>query len=282
MADFYEVLILWHGTLLVPIGYALGMPSADNENWSALRGLLREVSWEGKTVRRYRLGGRGLENVLTAEVLQALDFLPRASFLGAVIANAHGAERARETLRNEIEEAKIALLPGPKFLARREQGREELVVQPDAVLTSRTCYALVEAKRIRRSSFQPEQLAREYLLTMREAKKNGDHTPLMLLVLGKNPPVSIEGSGLVAPEVSIRQHLPAVRERSAPDPLTLDELVARVPEVVSWVTWAEVNAAIRAGTAIFEGKDSVAACVQRLADAAMRAIEWHGPPSEAL
>ncbi|HEV8555564.1 MAG TPA: hypothetical protein VGR06_04100 [Actinophytocola sp.] len=54
--------------------------------------LLEELSWEGPRVRQYRFGGRGLENVLTAEVLTALDFLPRRGFLGAVLAAAHGAD----------------------------------------------------------------------------------------------------------------------------------------------------------------------------------------------
>src|SRR5947209_4581372 len=147
------------------------MASSDNENWSALRGLLREISWEGKTVKRYRLGGQGLENVLTAEALQALDFLPRTAFLGKVVTAAHGADRARKRLADEIESSKMDLLPGPHFLSRAESGRKELVVQPDAVITSRRCYVLVEAKRIRASSFQREQLAREYALLRRKAKE---------------------------------------------------------------------------------------------------------------
>ena len=47
--------------------------------------LLTEISWEGKKVRQYREGGQGFENVLTAEVLQALNFLPRKAFMGCVL-----------------------------------------------------------------------------------------------------------------------------------------------------------------------------------------------------
>ena len=54
---------------------------------SAIDRLLDELSWEGNA-RKYRGGGRGLENVLTAEVFQALDFLPRDAFLGAVLRGA--------------------------------------------------------------------------------------------------------------------------------------------------------------------------------------------------
>ena len=49
--------------------------------------LLEEISWEGNA-RRYRRGGQGRENVLTAEVFQILDFLPRDRFLGEVIRSA--------------------------------------------------------------------------------------------------------------------------------------------------------------------------------------------------
>ena len=39
--------------------------------------LLSVISWEGSSVRMYRRGGRGLENVLTLDVMGALDTLPR-------------------------------------------------------------------------------------------------------------------------------------------------------------------------------------------------------------
>ena len=149
-------------------------------------------------------------------------------------------------------------------------------MQPDAVITTPHCYALVEAKRIRTSSFQPEQLAREYLLTMREAEKADADAPLLLLILGKEPPVHVQGSGRLAPEDSIRQHLASVRERSEPDDSKLDALVERIPEVVAWVTWSEVKLAVERATAAFSGTDSVSACVRRLASAVTQAIDWHG------
>ncbi|MBE9020222.1 hypothetical protein IQ272_29640 [Chroococcidiopsidales cyanobacterium LEGE 13417] len=46
-----------------------------DKNSSVLGRLLEELSWVGSTIGSYRTGGRGLENVLTAEVFQALDFL---------------------------------------------------------------------------------------------------------------------------------------------------------------------------------------------------------------
>lgn len=45
--------------------------------------------------------------MLTAEVLTALDFLPRRGFLGAVLVAAHGADTAPAALITEIEQADI-------------------------------------------------------------------------------------------------------------------------------------------------------------------------------
>jgi hypothetical protein len=83
----------------------VSMPDAVNA--SVIGRLLEEISWEGSAVSGYRSGGRGRENVLTAEVLQALDYLPRAQFLGSVVAAAHGADNARARLIEEIEDMGI-------------------------------------------------------------------------------------------------------------------------------------------------------------------------------
>ncbi|MEV6413229.1 hypothetical protein [Kribbella sp. NPDC051718] len=80
-------------------------------NTSMLGRLLEEISWEGRLVRGYRNGGRGRENVLTAEVLGPLSYLPRSTFLAAVFRAAHGADETRELIAREAEEARITLLP---------------------------------------------------------------------------------------------------------------------------------------------------------------------------
>jgi hypothetical protein len=59
-------------------------------NASVIGRLLEEISWEGRRVRNYRSGGRGMENVLTAEVMLGLYYLPRRPFLGEVIRSARG------------------------------------------------------------------------------------------------------------------------------------------------------------------------------------------------
>jgi hypothetical protein len=157
--------------------------------------------YEGKpssSIRAYRDGGRGFENVLTAEVLTALDFLPREAFLRAVVRAAHGADAARMMFLAEVEQAEVILLPeemklrpsGPTYQA-------QLVVQPDDIMMSTGCYVLPEAKRIRRSSFQAEQIAREYVALMAAAEGK---SPLLSLILGSPPPVTVKGHGRLSVE----------------------------------------------------------------------------------
>ena len=149
---------------------------SDPANMSALGRLLEEISWEGARVRGYRQGGRGLENVLTTEVFMLLDFLPRDRFFAPIIRAASGAEATLDRIASEADSANIQLLPGDVTLMPAG-----INVQPDATITTTTCSVLVEAKRIKASAFQPEQLAREYLALLQEVTKR---TPLLLLVLG--------------------------------------------------------------------------------------------------
>ncbi|WP_142057805.1 hypothetical protein [Pseudarthrobacter sp. B4EP4b] len=135
------------------------MNTASSASSSIVGKLLEEISWE--KARDYRTGGQGRENVLTAEVLVGLDFLPRTYFLAAVIRAAHGADDARARLAAEAEQLQMNFLPGD-FSFGSGAGRAALVVQPDAIFETPSTYTLVEAKRIKYGSFQPEQLAREY------------------------------------------------------------------------------------------------------------------------
>jgi hypothetical protein len=98
-------------------------------NTSIIGRLLEEISWEGKrVVHLYRGGGRGKENVLTAEVMISLDFLPRTHFLAEVLRAAHGAENALEGVAAQIEDCELSVLP-PQ-LTLKPAGT---VVQPDAL-----------------------------------------------------------------------------------------------------------------------------------------------------
>lgn len=144
---------------------------------SVLGRLLQELSWVGAQIRDFHDGGLGFENVLTAEALTALDFLPRTDFLGAVLEAAHGAAAARTKAVAEIEQAEVTLFPEQLVLRPNAPTNQKLVVQPDGSVISTGSYVMIEAKRIRASTFQPEQLAREYVALMREAQ---GRTPLLV------------------------------------------------------------------------------------------------------
>lgn len=250
------------------------MDPTTEDNESVLGQLLKELSWEGRSVRKYRHGGLGAENVLTAEVLMGLDFLPRQAFLGAVVAGAHGSEAARRALREEIEEAVITFLPPEIVLNPRGPSRgEQLIVQPDGVIISPSCSVLVEAKRIRRSSFQPEQLAREYVALTRDA---GSRIPLLLLLLGAQPPVSIAGAGRMEIEEVIALHLPSVYERTADHPWSRATLLDRLPTAYAWITWQELGGIVtNQANRARPDNASVAATIDRLAASITRSIWRH-------
>lgn len=234
---------------------------------STLNRLLMELSWAGPGIRAYRDGGSGFENVLTAEVLTALDFLPRTEFLGAVLRAAQGADGARKNLIDEVEQLNVIVLPDELSLSG------SVGVQPDACLTSPGCYVLIEAKRIRRSSFQPEQLAREFVAVVQEAR---GRSPLLLLLLGEVPPVPVDRHGRLEIEQAIALHLDAVLDRVGASDLDRDALLERVPDTCAWITWHELAKTVADSEATFSSDNrSVAGTVKRLADSVAHAIERH-------
>lgn len=232
--------------------------------------LLEEVSWERAT--SYREGGRGRENVLSAEVMMALDFLPRTHFLGALMSAAEGAEEARTTLISEIEQAELSFLPGDLSLTPNVPGKALIAVQPDALITTDKAFVLVEAKRVRTSSFQPEQLAREYVATM---ANTGVRTPLIFL-LGVKPPVTVKGRGKLSLELAIAPALESILSRINNQQFELEELIRGIPEVFCWISWPEVSELVRAQAESFAATDpSTNASVQRLAASVNSSIAWH-------
>jgi hypothetical protein len=241
---------------------------------SVIGRLLAELSWAGASIRGYRRGGLGYENVLTAEVLGALDFLPRARFLGAVVSQAHGAADARHHFVSEAEHAEIVLLP--EEIKLRPGGRtyqDQLVVQPDGLMVTPGCHVLIEAKRIRTSSFQPEQLAREYLaLTSASQQK----TPLLLLLLGTPPPLTVKGAGKLSIEAAVGNHLASVVARSEHLDVDCSALLQRLPASVAWITWTEIQRIVAAAAEDYEDADpSVLGCIHRLAASVVDSIARH-------
>ncbi|MFD2078116.1 hypothetical protein SAMN05421678_108297 [Actinopolymorpha cephalotaxi] len=243
-------------------------------NRSVLGRLLEELSWAGASIRAYRDGGRGYENVLTAEALAGLDFLPRQAFLGAVVSAGHGADRARMKFVGEVEEAVVTLLPDEfKLRPAAPTYQTQMVVQPDGIMVSPNCFVLIEAKRIRTSSFQPEQLAREYVTAVREA---GDRTPLLLLILGSAPPVTVRGHGRMGIEEAVALHLESVVDRMDGSDLDPAMLVDQISDVFAWTTWHDVGRVVADQERRFAADDpSVVASVRRLAASVTQAIERH-------
>lgn len=237
---------------------------------SMIARLLEEISWEKAT--KYRRGGRGMENVLTAEVLIALDLLPRSHFLAAVINSCSGADDTRARLIEQAELAEMSLLSGDMSVNPLGEAATKFIVQPDALIVSPSVFAFVEAKRIKTSAFQPEQLAREYVAVM---SNGGERTPLLFL-LGAEPPLSVKGLGKMPLHDAIHLHLPAVLERAGDIGLGEDELMARVDDVVCWISWQKVASSIEAQLASFScGDSSTDASVQRMGKQLMSAITWH-------
>jgi hypothetical protein len=227
---------------------------------SAIRHLLDEISWEGNA-RKYRSGGLGKENVLTTEVFQALDFLPRQHFLGSLLDSVEGQSSRRPRLAATVEQMSVSILPGD--LAAEEFGVE---VQPDALLTSDSDFILVEAKAIRRSSFQVEQLAREVLVA--QARCEG-RSGVVLLVLGGPPPILVKGLGRVAIDDAVRDGLRRVAARTS--------VVPEIDVEVLWTTWGSIAEQVRRCVDSFSNPDpSVTASVHRLGDSILTAIDAHG------
>lgn len=157
--------------------------------------LLAEISWERATA--YREGGRGRENVLVAEVLMALDFLP----------------------------GDMPLSTGP-------------------------------------SEGSP-------------LVHSAGRMPVVFL-LGVTPPVLVRGKGRLPLKGAAGLGLESVLVQSGNGHLVGNELLNDLDQVFCWISWAEVDTAIRRQMATFRTDDpSVAASVQRLATSITSALAWH-------
>lgn len=250
-------------------------PKATNS--SVLGRLLEELSWVGSTIRDYRNGGRGYENILTAEAFQALDFLPRKLFLGSVLAGAHGADAARTSLISEIEEAAFTLLPGNHPLVPGgNRHQTQMSVQPDGIIETPSTYTILEVKRIRTSSFQPEQLAREFVLALREA---GLRKPILLLIIGEAPPVKVAKHGKLSLPEAISLYLDSVLVRAENHSFTPQQAQLLINDVVCWITWHEIAEIVkrqRDAFAFQTTNESMQGCINRLSGSVANAISWHG------
>lgn len=246
-------------------------------NGSIIGSLLKEISWVGSRnlIKHYRNGGLGIENVLTAEVLQGLDFLPRQHFLGAVINELSGYMLpARDILISEIEQASVSLLSEHFYLRpSRESHDTRIDVQPDGFLVSPSVFGLIECKPMKRSSFGQEQLAREFVIATREAQ---GRLPMLMLVLGEEPPVRIEGAGRQTIQAAILDKLEKVRGMTEQHPYSYSELRDMVDMSVAWITWRRISEVVAGQMRTFATESpSIRASIQRIADVVIGAIDRH-------
>lgn len=234
---------------------------------SAIRRLLDELSWEGNA-KKYRGGGAGKENVLTTEVFQALDFLPRTHFLGPVLAEANAGNTQQYSPPLDIEDVVFDILPG-------DISAGSLRVQPDVVLSSPSHFILVEAKAPHGGSFQLEQLGRELLLAGAHA---AGRQATLLLVLGSPPPVPVKGRGRLSVDEAIGVGLSLVASRG-----DHRDSVLPTTATVAWTTWALIGEQVERGIESYRADDpSTHRAVMRLAHSLLDAVQVHSarrPPA---
>lgn len=236
---------------------------------------LIKVSWEYRQLEYYRDGGKGREDILTADFIETIDSLPRLWFLSELLKNSQGAESARQRLATECEEAKLLLFPGDIYL-RQSTGNyaTAIPVKADALIETPSVFCLIETKRPKGvTSFQPQQLAREYVAVLRNCQRR---VPLLWLVVPHEPPFPIQGHGKLSAKEAISLHLPSVIERADALSENLETLLERVEDVVAWITWPEICGVISKQIKLLpNGDPSILSAVTRKADKFRRLVEWH-------
>jgi hypothetical protein len=244
-------------------------------NLSIIGSLLGDISWAGKTVKKYRKGGKGFENVLSVEVLQLLYFLPRREFLGEILNSLHTINKtAVDRLIQEIEQVEMNLFPGNYYLKAKPTSHQRgISVQPDGILQTPSIYGLLELKRIKRGSFQRLQLAKEYYLVTRDAK---DKIPLLILIIPHEPPVKVQSNRRVDIVDFIYKTLPEVYETADSHHLSLSQLQANIANHVAWITWPEIRTIVqRLKTQYESNASSLSNSINRICDALIKAIDFH-------
>lgn len=224
-----------------------------------------EISW-GKAAT-FREGGQRMENVLTTEVFQALDFLPRASFLASVLRAAHVDEPVVVEKIGNCEDATIYVLPGD--LPVDASFAKPRKIQPDVIIETSTAFIVVESKRIGSSSFQRHQLARELLFAC--ARADG-RQPFVLIIASEPPPYRVLPRGKLTIAEAIKKALPDELSDGTPS----EEFLGKIAAHVGWLTWQELASIVAAQFSEYRnGSRSTEQSVARLAQSILTAIEWH-------
>ena len=168
-----------------------------------------------------------------------------------------------ERVQADIERVTVDLLPGD--LTHPDL---ELRAQPDVHMDSSETFVFVEAKRLRRWSFQADQLAKELILA---AEHGGDRHAVLLLILSAPPPIRVQGHGALSIEdaVLLGQQLISARHRRHVG-------VPQASDAVAWTTWADIGATVAEAAQNYNNPDeSTFNAVTRLAMTVTEALRVH-------
>lgn len=249
----------------------------NEEPSSLIANMMSGISWEGKNVnKKYRDGGRGIEEVLTTEVLLGLEFLPRRPFTMDVVENlSRGDSSSPFLVDQEVDSLRFLPRPSGRHALRPTAPNHQTAidVQFDAIAETDQSRIFVEAKKIGRSSFQEEQLARTYMIALRES---GDLKPRVLLLLGSPPPVNVKNVGRVGVREGILARLEDVYKKAECIDFSPSYAKERIDECVAWMTWNDVAQSVRAAMHEYDNGDpSTYASVERLAGLVQESVQWH-------
>jgi hypothetical protein len=98
----------------------------------------------------------------------------------------------------------------------------------------------------------------------------------MLLLLGTPPPVPVESKGRLELTEAVKSPMSPLLARLGEPAGQIDELEARLPDVIAWITWQELREIVSAQAVAFErAPNGLAGTVRRLSAAVASAIDWH-------
>jgi len=107
----------------------------------------------------------------------------------------------------------------------------------------------------------------------REAK---GRLPLLLIVLGEQPPIKISGHGRKTINDAIKYNLKNVLNKTEGSIYDIDTLEGMIDSSVAWITWEEIKQLIISQLISFENSSrSIYGCVSRLVYSITESIERH-------
>jgi len=250
-----------------------------DEPSSLLANLLGGISWEGRKVnKKYRNGGRGIEEVLTTEVLLGLEFLPRWPFINNVIESVsrEGASSVPFLTAQEIQSLRFLSKPSGRHALKPDAPTHQAAidVQFDALAETDQSRIFIEAKKIGRSSFQEEQMSRTLIIALRES---GRLKPRVLFILGSAPTVHVKNVGRVGVKEGILARLEDVYHKTEYLDFPISYAKDAINECVAWITWDEIAQSVRTTMLEYENADSSTySSVDRIASFIQDSVRWHG------